>query len=408
MIHLLASTARRQVLLAVFIGSVLGTILGGALILARAASVSIAQSLPTPPSVTVSNSQSSVPSSASPTSTVNAAVVATPSLVSRNSTQVPSSTRTPLLSAKIRPIQSTVWLRGLRHDYQRFNNCGPTTLAMNLSYYGRSDTQADIASFTKPDPQDKNVGPDELAEYANHVGMQSIIRVNGTLDQLRLLLSNDIPVIVETGLIKEPQGWMGHYRLVVGYDAQQFITMDSYDGPSLKISFKDLDAVWREFSRLYIVIYSKERDALVRTILADVLDDPTMYELGIAQARAESQADAQDAFAQFNLGTNLTGLGRYAEAAAAFDRARARNLPWRMMWYQFEPFEAYLRIKQTGKALDLANEVLSKAENLEEAHYYKGLALAGLGRSAEARKEFTTALQYNKNFRLAQKALGSH
>jgi len=50
---------------------------------------------------------------------------------------------------------------------------------------------------------------------------------------------------------------------------------------------------------------------------------------------------------------------------------------------------------------------LSKAENLEEAHYYKGLALAGLGRSAEARKEFTTALQYNKKYRLAQEALGS-
>lgn len=278
-------------------------------------------------------------------------------------------------------------------------------LAMNLSHFGRPDTQAQIAAITKPNPQDKNVRPDEMAAYASRVGLRTIIRVNGTFDQLKLFVSNDIPVIIETGLIKEPQGWMGHYRLVIGYDTKHITTMDSYDGPSVKLAYADLDAFWRQFNRLYIVIYSPQQETLVRAILGNALNDQAMYTQAVAQTRAEIERDAQDAFARFNLGTSLVGLKRYAEAATEFDRARAQTLPWRMMWYQFEPFDAYLQTKQYDKTITLANEILSKASDLEEAHYYKGLALRGLGRETEARQAFETALKYNPNYRDAQRAL---
>lgn len=304
-------------------------------------------------------------------------------------------------------MQPSVLLRGLRHEYQKFNNCGPTTLAMNLSHFGRPDTQAQIASITKPNPQDKNVRPDELAAYANRVGLRSLIRVNGTFDHIRLLVSNNLPVIVETGLVKEPQGWMGHYRLVIGYDAKQITTMDSYDGASVKIAYADLDAFWRQFNRLFIVIYAPEHEANVRAILGNIIDDQTMYTQAANRARAEIEAAPRDAFAQFNLGSSLVGLKRYAEAANEFDRARAHTLPWRMGWYQFEPFDAYLQTKQYDKAIALANEILSQAADLEEAHYYKGLALRALGREAEARQAFVTALKYNSNYRAAQVALES-
>lgn len=394
----LASTARIQVLLAVLFGAGLGVALGVFLI-AQVASSNHAQSSPTQPNTPFIVQVPSPPSPSETATLVPPTTTSTP----RPPTRTP--TRAPTVNADVRPVQPSILLRGLRHEYQKFNNCGPTTLAMNLSYFGLKDTQAEVAAITKPNPQDKNVRPDEMAAYASRVGLRAIIRVNGTFDQLKLFVSNDLPVIIETGLIKEPQGWMGHYRLVIGHDAKQIATMDSYDGPSVKLAYADLDAFWRQFNRLYIVIYSPQQESLVRAILGSALNDQTMYAQAAAHARAEIEHDAQDAFARFNLGTSLVGLKRYAEAANEFDVARTQGLPWRMLWYQFEPFEAYLQTQQYDKALALANEVLSKAQDLEEAHYYKGLALRGLGREAEARQAFETALKYNPNYHAAKNAL---
>jgi tetratricopeptide (TPR) repeat protein len=130
-----------------------------------------------------------------------------------------------------------------------------------------------------------------------------------------------------------------------------------------------------------------------------------MYAQAAARARAESDADPKDAFAQFNLGSGLVALKRYAEAAAAFDRARTLGLPWRMIWYQFSPYEAYLHVGRYDEVIALADALLSQTDDLEEAHYYKGLALRARGRPEEARREFETALRYNSNYREAQKAL---
>ena len=95
-------------------------------------------------------------------------------------------------------IKASVALTGVRHDFQRWNNCGPTTLEMYLTYYGKSDSQTQVANFTKPNPDAKNVRPDELAAYANRAGLRTLIRVNGTVEQVKYLLSNGIPLIAET------------------------------------------------------------------------------------------------------------------------------------------------------------------------------------------------------------------
>jgi tetratricopeptide (TPR) repeat protein len=417
-------TARsREILRAVFVGAVLGVLLSGLTIfvlqigepdlieqklisLRYRVSALLPQSAhpefaPTPLAIST------------PLPTETAAPTATPVPTLSNGTPIPTRkaaptrtpTRAPTLAPGVIPIQPSVALPKIKADYQRWNNCGPTTLGMALQYFGRADTQAEIAAFTKPNPDDRNVRPDELAAYAHHVGLRSIIRVNGTMERLELFLSNGLPVIVETALVKQPQGWMGHYRLLIGYDAKQFNTMDSYDGPNVKISFGDLDVEWRAFNRLYLVIYSEEQATRVRAILADTLDDATMYAQAAARARAESDADPKDAFAQFNLGSSLVALKRYAEAAAAFDRARTLGLPWRMMWYHFSPYEAYLHVGRYDEVIALADALLSKTDDLEEAHYYKGLALRALSRPEEARREFETALRYNSNYREAQKAL---
>ena len=115
-------------------------------------------------------------------------------------TPFPNMTPTVLLT----PVAQAVSLEGFTHEYQTWNNCGPATLAMALSYYGWQGTQADMAPALKSDPDDKNVGLEEMAAYAHFLGLEALVRVNGDLARLKLLLSNGFPVIIETWFIPKP------------------------------------------------------------------------------------------------------------------------------------------------------------------------------------------------------------
>ncbi len=407
------STSARDLLRAVLIGCALALVFSAAIILAlqtdfaqeKIASLRyrVAEIFPAPTPPQFAPTPLALPTAA-PTNYPTAQPTNRPT---DSPTRAPTRPRTPTFAPDVIPIQPSVSLRGFKHEYQKWNNCGPATLAMTLSFFGRTDTQAAIAAAIKPNYDDRNVRPDELSAYASSVGLRALVRVNGSLDRLKLLLSNDVPVIIETALVKQPQGWMGHYRLLIGYDAKQFFTLDSYDGPSVKLAAAELDDAWRAFNRQYLVIYDEAHAARVRAILADTLDDAAMYAQAAATARAESAADPQDAFAAFNLGASLVGLNRYAEAATAFDRARTLGLPWRMMWYEFGAYEAYLHVGRNAEVIALADTLLRQANDLEESHYYKGLALRALKREPEARAEFETALRFNPHYRAAQRALAN-
>jgi tetratricopeptide (TPR) repeat protein len=251
------------------------------------------------------------------------------------------------------------------------------------------------------------VSPHELAAYAEEIGMRALVRQNGTFERLKLLMSNGLPVMIETGFVTPSgkEGWMGHYKLLNGYDDQQFTFMDSYNGPDQKITFEAVDADWRVFNRLYMVVFPSDQEAVVRAIVGDDLDDATMYTQAAARARAEIEAHPQDAFAYYNLGTSLNGLQQYTDAAAAFDRARVLGLPWRMLWYQFGPYIAYLQTGRYDEVIALSDATLRVVADLEESHYYKGLALRALGHGDAARREFEAALRYNHNYQDAQRAL---
>ena len=115
-------------------------------------------------------------------------------------------------------------LTGITHIYQDWNNCGPATLTMGLSYFGYPVTDQHVAAnWLKPNYEDKNVSPWQMAEYVNTQldgSIRAIVRQGGTLDQLKTLISNDFPVLTEEGYDPPGRGlgWMGHYLLMVGYD----------------------------------------------------------------------------------------------------------------------------------------------------------------------------------------------
>jgi hypothetical protein len=329
----------------------------------------------------------------------------TPLLTATAAAPTPAATATPAVA--VQPIQPATLLTGIVHERQGWNNCGPTTLKMYLQYYGRSDTQKEIAAFTKPNWDDKNVSPQQLTTYAANAGMGTLVRHNGTLDHLKLLLSNGLPVMIESGFVTPSgkEGWMGHYKLLIGYDEQQFTFMDSYNGPDQKITFAAVDVDWQAFNRLYLIVYPPDKEEVVRAIVGDDMDDATMYTRAVQRAQEEIKANPQNAFAQHNLGTSLNGLGQYTPAAEAFDKARMIGLPWRMLWYQFGPYVAYLQVGRYNEVIALADATLSQVNDLEESHYYKGLALRALSREAEAKAELQVALSFNPNYLDAQQAL---
>jgi tetratricopeptide (TPR) repeat protein len=308
------------------------------------------------------------------------------------------------------PDSIDVLLRGAQQYYQTWNNCGPATLAMNLSFYGSPITQADTAKVLKPDPNDGNVSPDQMESYAKSIGFQAILRANGTMDLIKSLLRNGLPVLVEKGFEPEAElGWMGHYELIVGFNdtQQQFIAMDSYMGPYQAVPYDQFDRYWHDFNRTYLVVYPADSADIVTSILGDQLDDPTMWHDALAKSQQDAAQNPNDAFAWFDLGSDYVGSGDMQNAATAYDHARSLGLPWRMTWYQFGWFEAYDQTGRYDDVIALADATINVTKNIEEMFYYKGLALKAKGDIDGARANFQIALQHNPNFVQARVALNS-
>jgi tetratricopeptide (TPR) repeat protein len=294
--------------------------------------------------------------------------------------------------------------------WQTWNNCGPATLAMTLSYYGSELSQAETGAALRGHLDDKNVSPAELISFARAQGFQARLLVNGNAEQLRRLIDAGVPVLIETWLDPEDAGGMGHYRLIVGYDDEvgSWIAYDSYVGSNpvgssdayqgIWLPYEETEALWRLFNRTAVVIFQADDLATVDAILGPVGDEQSMWEASVELAQTEIEQDVEDAFAWFNLGTGLTALGQFTDAAAAYDRAQQLGLPWRMLWYQFGPFEAYFHAGRHQDVINLAASTLSPDVQIEELLYWRSRSLRALGDIAGSDRAWQSARQLNPTY----------
>lgn len=336
----------------------------------------------------------------------------------------PSPSATATMQATPTPsLPLSAALSGVEHRIQTWNNCGPATLSMALSYFDLYHPQTQIAEEIKPDPEDRNVTPEEMAGYVSgETGLQAISRVNGRLQTIRQLLSEGIPVIIEYGLQPENEyrwlDWLGHYLLVTAYDDEQEsvwvfdswprtgeIPDENFVFEPIEISYEELDRNWRAFNRAYIAIYEPEKADVVAAIVGDNLDDDTMWQNALRSIQEELQTEPENAFLWFNLGSAFNAREDYERAAAAFDQARAIGLPWRMLWYQFGPYVAYYQTAQYDDVILLADITLKDRPYFEEAYYYKALAQLELGQVDEALANLQKAVDFNPNFTPAKTSL---
>jgi hypothetical protein len=306
-------------------------------------------------------------------------------------------------------------LFGFTHTKQTWNNCGPANITMALSYFGWNDDQSVAASFLKPDKEDKNVNPGEMVAFVNeNTQVRAITRIGGSLDLLKEFIANEFPVVIETGYMPEGYDWIGHYQTVVGYDdlIRVFYIYDSYLGTGenaagIPEDYEDLDKNWQDFNRTFIVLYPPERETEVAQILGDRADLAGAAENALQVAQDEARANPQDPFAWFNIGTALTKLERYDEAAVAYDQSRRVGvLPWRITWYQHGIFEAYFNTQRYSDVIALVNANLTNgAQYVEETYYWQGKVLAAQGDFQSARSAYSRALQHNPRYLAAQDAL---
>jgi tetratricopeptide (TPR) repeat protein len=284
-----------------------------------------------------------------------------------------------------------------------------------LKFYGWQGTQQDIAAVIKPSQEDRNVNVDELLHYVwNYVTwLNARYRVGGNLDTLRAYLAEGLPVIIEEGMPME-QGywpgddrWAGHYLLLTGYDdaAGTFTAQDSFYGPDRTVLYADLDANWRAFNRVYMLVYPPEREPTVQALLGPDVEFAVNRQRALQTAQDEVDADDQDVFAWFNLGSNLVFFERYGEAADAFDRVRQLGAPQRMWRYQFSPFLAYFHTDRIDDLVALAEYALQVTPESEEAMLWRGWGLYRQRRVEEAAVEFQAALDMNPGYEDAKYAL---
>ena len=326
----------------------------------------------------------------------------------------PTITPTPIYT----PAAQFVNLTGYTHNWQEWNNCGPATLATYLSYLGKGVTQFDTAEILKPNESDKNVRVDEIVAYVESRFPDLVVTpiLNGSSETMRILLSNGYPVMLQTWLEEDPDDGMGHFRFLVGYDEKtnEWIVSDSYVSENvsspyegIRISDEEFINHWSVFGHIYILIHRPEDSLMIESIIGGDLDPEFNRATAFADYSARLQTEPENPFVWLTMGDLLLAEGRSAEAVQAYDQARTIGLPWRMFWYSFGIFEAYMAVERYEDVVSLADATIKSGGAGEELYYWKGIGHRALGEEAEAKAAFRQALWWNPSHQASRDALNS-
>lgn len=331
----------------------------------------------------------------------------------------PTPTATPTLppppTPTVIPVPSSWQATGYRFVRQQWNTCGPANLTQALNYMGWNGSQGDIISALRPNREDRNVSPWELVSFVNDnvnvqqgVPLKALMRVGGTLDLVKRLVSANFSVILEKGYNLREEGWLGHYLTIQGYDdgRREIHGLDTYLGDRWE-SYDELDRRWQMFNRIFIVVYPADREQELANVLGPHRDVTYSIQYALSTATEEASSAPDNPYAWFNLGTSYTMLRDYGRAANAFDQAFnvGGGLPPRMLWYQFTPYEAYYQDGDYAQVLSLTQATLGTSNDLEESHYWRGMALAAQNDLDGAARSFERALLINPTYRPAEERL---
>lgn len=315
------------------------------------------------------------------------------SLLSQDSEPSPTPALPPPPTSKILP--------GGRHTFQTFNNCGPSSLSMALSYYEQDVSQQILGNQLRPyqrsngDNDDKSVTLAELAQLATEYGLTSYHRPAGDMKLVQQFIAHDIPVITRTWL--KPNEDIGHYRVIKGYDSSRntLIQDDSLQGKNLEYSYAEFNELWQAFNYEFLVLIPAEKKEIALQILGERVDVEIAWQQAYELAQSQLKKDPNDIYAQFNQVVSLYYLEKYEEAITLYERI-SNDLPKRMLWYQIEPILAYFQTGNYTKVLEISENIFnSQNRAFSELHWLRGKVFEASGEKEKAQEEFSLATEYN-------------
>lgn len=328
------------------------------------------------------------------------------------STFQPSPSPTPTTTpTQLAQLPATKVLTIPSHYFQTFNNCGPATLAMTLSYYDINMTQQQLGDQLRPyqntagDNDDKSVTLTELADKAEDLGLNAYFRPGGDIELLKKFIANDIPVITRTWTQVNED--IGHYRVVKGYDETtgEIIQDDSLQGKDIRFSYQEFIAMWEKMGLEYLVLAEAQDVPVVEAILGDNLNENFAWQQVADQLRQKISQGSSDIYDWFNLSVALYHLGEYQESISAFERVE-NQLPTRTLWYQIEPLLAYQELGQYQEVLPRIAQILDNGNRaFSELYQIRGEIYLEQGQVEAARREFELAVLYNQFYQPAQTSL---
>ena len=316
---------------------------------------------------------------------------------------IPTASPSPIAITTLSPIplpQEKI-LTSNYHIFQTFNNCGPAALSMALSYYGITQSQEVLGEALRPyqnplgDNDDKSVTLEELARKSIEYNLIPYHRANGSIELLKQFIAADMPIVTRTWLGVDND--IGHYRVVKGYDATtgELIQDDSLQGANLRYAYDDFLVMWEKFNYEYLVLVPPEKDNRARAILGNNVN----AEWAWAQAKMHAQAilndNPTDTYARFNLSVAMYHTQDYEGAIREFEQVQ-KVLPWRTLWYQTEPIEAYFALGDYENVFALTDAVLNNHNRaFSELYVLRGKSYEKLGDHEAAQAEFEKARLYN-------------
>jgi len=332
-----------------------------------------------------------------------------------------SSIINPTATPSLPPIPSSkVLSNGGYHIFQTFNNCGPAALSMTLRFYGINATQNELGNALRPyqvaggNNDDKSVTLEELAEKSKEYGFTPYHRPMGNPEIVKQFIANDIPVIARTWT--KPDEDIGHYRIIKGYDetAGTFLQDDSLQNKNLTYTYADFNEIWKKFNYEYLVIVPKDKLEIAEQILGENTNAQTAWQSAVANSKSELSnnpndlpAGRQDIYARFNLSVAYFNTVQYQSAVEEFEKIE-NQLPFRTLWYQIEPIEAYYELGNYDRVFQITDKVLNNYNRaFSELYVLRGRIYQKQGNIEAAHSEFEKAVLYNSNLKEASDLLNS-
>ncbi len=321
-----------------------------------------------------------------------------------NKLPTPSVEPTTILEEVVITVPTRKVLSNNYHVFQTFNNCGPASLSMALSYYGINVSQKTLGDSIRPyqnpagDNDDKSVTLYELAEKSKEYNLIPYYRPNGTVEIIEQFIAIDIPVVTRTWL--KPNDDIGHYRVVKGYNqnTDTLIQDDSLQGKNLEYSYGDFNEVWDKFNYEFLVLVPNEKETEAKKILGNLIDEKNAWEETVKTANEYLNRYPNDINMRFNLSVAYYNAGNIDQSISEFEKIE-NKLPQRTLWYQIEPILAYYKVGDYRSVIRLSDRVLNN-ENMafSELHYLKSLAYSKMGEDTLSRESNSKVEIYNRNF----------